>query len=87
MGYKLLTRANLRRTKNEEKIKQKLAECKMTEQEEAKYKKRIKIEDYFAHLKGYAKRNNIYEGRISSYTGLVKLVNIFFIGQAISKLF
>ena len=62
MGYKLLTRANLRRTKNEEKIKQKLAECKMTDEEEIKYKKRIKVENHFAHLKGYAKINNIYEG-------------------------
>jgi transposase len=68
LKLKYIIAPNNRRTKNP-KLRRKL-----TVKEIKIYRKRIKIEHFFARIKKYAKINCVYEKKIRSYVGLIFLV-------------
>ena len=66
-GYTPIIDHNRRNTKDINKIK------KLTKKEKYHYKKRLKVENFFAWLTSYPKMNMIVEKTIESFEGLVFL--------------
>lgn len=75
MGYKLLC-----------PLKKNMKGRKMTKKEERIYKGRIKVENYYAHIKQNAKIMCVFEREIKNYEGIVNIVNIKRIDERMKEL-
>ena len=60
---------------NKRNIKDKTKIKTMTKAEKIIYKKRIKVENYYAWIKNYAKLTKIYEHSIRSFETILRIIS------------